>query len=167
MKYIIKQKLLSFRPRFYIQDENEKDVFSCQGKFSILGSRFVFKDQEGTEILSAKKKLFSFIPKYEIKNNEKLYGTLIKDYQLLKQKFRLEYSNGEVIEITGNLFGYEYDILYQGENIAKVSRNFYSFRDKYGVEIHEENQTPVILFCIVLIDSLLHRKSSSKSRSRR
>jgi uncharacterized protein YxjI len=147
-------------PKFYIQDENEGNLFFCEEKFSFLGSRFVFKDREKNEILSAKKNLFSFIPQYKIKSNEKLYATLTKDYQLLKQKFILKYSNGEIVEIIGNLFDYEYEILYQGENIAKVSKNFYSFRDKYGVVIYKENQAQIILFCVILIDSLLHKKSS-------
>src|SRR3954469_21164354 len=66
MRYIMKQKLLSFGDDFYIKDENERDAYFVDGRAFSIGDKLAFKDMNGRELAFIKQKLLAWGPTYEI-----------------------------------------------------------------------------------------------------
>lgn len=51
MRYVMKQKLLSWGDDFTIQDEDGRDAFFVDGKAFSIGARLSFQDMSGSELL--------------------------------------------------------------------------------------------------------------------
>jgi len=66
MRYVMRQKLLSFGDDFVIRDEAGRDVFYVDGKVFSVGDKLSFQDMEGNELASIRQKLLAWGPTYEI-----------------------------------------------------------------------------------------------------
>ena len=66
MRYVLKQKLLSWGDDFVIKDESGRDVYFVDGKAFSIGDQLSFQDMEGHELAFIKQKLLSWGKTYEI-----------------------------------------------------------------------------------------------------
>jgi uncharacterized protein YxjI len=66
MRFVMKERLLSWGDDFYIKDENDRDVFFVDGKAFSLGDQLSFQDLEGNELAYIKQKLIAIGPTFEI-----------------------------------------------------------------------------------------------------
>jgi len=69
MRYVMKQKLLSWGDDFYIRDEQGRDVFFVDGKALSFGDKLSFQDLAGHELAFIKQKVFAIGATYEIYRN--------------------------------------------------------------------------------------------------
>ena len=69
MRYLLKQKLLSFGDDFFIRDEAGNDVFYVDGKVFTLGDQLSFQNLAGQELAHIRQRLLSWGPTYEISRN--------------------------------------------------------------------------------------------------
>jgi uncharacterized protein YxjI len=56
MRYVMRQKLLSWGDDFYIRDEQGRDVFFVDGKAFSFGDKLSFQDLAGHELASLSKR---------------------------------------------------------------------------------------------------------------
>jgi uncharacterized protein YxjI len=49
MRFVMKERLLSWGDDFYIKDENDRDVFFVDGKALSFGDQLSFQDLQGNE----------------------------------------------------------------------------------------------------------------------
>ncbi|MEJ7640465.1 MAG: LURP-one-related family protein, partial [Singulisphaera sp.] len=66
MRYVMKQKLLSWGDDFVIEDESGRDTFHVDGKAFGLGDALSFRDMRGNELASIRQTLLARGPTYEI-----------------------------------------------------------------------------------------------------
>ena len=66
MRYVMKEKILSWGDDFRIRDESGRDVFHVDGKVFSFGDKLSFRDASGSELAVVDQKLLSIGPTYEI-----------------------------------------------------------------------------------------------------
>ncbi len=143
-----KQKFFSFFASYDVYDENGSPYFYVKGK-SVLQKFFVY-DKNSNHVGVIKKKIFSFLPKYEVINGN-TKGTISKRFSFLKDKFDLDY-NGWYVE--GDWIDRNYKILSrEGNLVATVSKEFFKLTDTFTIDIVNDKDALDALMIVVVIDA--------------
>ena len=157
MRYLMKQKLFAFGDDFTIKDENGNDCYFVDGKALSIGDKLSFQDMTGGELAFIKQKLFSLSAKYEIYRAGELYATVKKElFTFLKCRFYVDIPGPNDLEATGSFLDHEYTFERNGRQVARVSKEWFAFRDTYGVDSAKNEDDVLILASSVVIDMACH-----------
>ena len=158
MRYLIREKLLSFGDDFWIQDEAGNNVFLVDGQsFTLLREKLVIKDAAGRELGFLREKLISLRKAYEIHRDGRHIATVSKDlFHLLRCHFTVDVPGTDDFEAQGSFLDYEYTFTRHGRNIATVSKKWFALRDTYAVDIAQGEDAVLLLACTVAIDQMCH-----------
>lgn len=157
MKLYVKQKVFSFRDKFFVVDENEREQYYVEGAIS-FGKKLHVYDNYKNELACVYEKFMSFMPRYYVSQYGEVIAEIVREFSFFKPKYRIE-NIGWHIE--GDIFEHEYSICDDQNCIAKVSKAWFSFGDAYEIDVNEEaGCDPVIALAVVLvIDACLEDNS--------
>jgi uncharacterized protein YxjI len=154
---MMKQKLFAWGDDFYIKDQDGKDVYFVDGKGFSFGKQLSFQDLSGNELLYIKQRLLSFGPAYEIYQDDQLVSVVEKElFTFFSCKFTVDVAGPDDLEAEGDFMDHEYVFTRDGETVAAVSKEWFSWSDTYGVEVAEGENDLVILASTVIIDMACH-----------
>lgn len=159
MRYIMQQRLFSFRDRYVIRDEAGEDRFFAEGALLSWGDRLTLCDRSGSELIAIRQKLLSWGPTYEIHRHGELAAVLKKDqFTLFRCRFTLDVPGPHDLEAAGELFHHEYrfERITTSRTAAVISKKWFSLADTYGVEIAEEEDDVLLLAASIVIDLACH-----------
>jgi uncharacterized protein YxjI len=157
MRYVMKQRLLSFGDDFAIQDEAGRDCYFVDGRAFSLGEKASFQDMQGNELLRIQQVLLSFKKSYKILRGDREVARVQKKlFTLFRDAFEIEDDAAGELDATGDFFDREYQFTRDGRTVATVSKRFFAWTDTYGVDIAEGEDDPLILACAVVIDMCCH-----------
>jgi uncharacterized protein YxjI len=159
MRYVMKQKLLSWGEDFSIKDETGRECFYVDGKVFSLGDKLAFLDMQGTELARIEQKLLSFKKTYNIVRNGRNVATVTKKvFTFFRDAFDVEDEAAGDLDAQGDFLDREYRFTRDGRTVATVSKHFFAWTDTYGVDIVEGEDDVLILACVVVIDMCCHDK---------
>jgi uncharacterized protein YxjI len=157
MRYVMKQKLFSWGDDFTIRDENDRDAFFVDGKAFSLGNQLSFQDMNGNELAYIKQKLLSWGPTYEIYRKGELAAVVKKElFTLFNCRFSVDVPGPDDLEASGNFTDHEYELTRHGDSVARVSKEWFTFTDTYGVDVAEGEDDVLVLASTVVIDMACH-----------
>ncbi|MDO4568673.1 MAG: LURP-one-related family protein [Clostridia bacterium] len=131
MKLLFEQRLFSWLDSFEITDESGRVVFTAKAELSLI-PRINIYDASGCLLGSIRKRVLSFLSRFELYFSEEYAGCITKEFTFLKPRYTVEY-NGWAIE--GDVFGWDYSILdSSSRTIAVISRQL-AFTDTYSIDI--------------------------------
>jgi len=157
MRYVMKQKLFCWGDDFTIKDEHGNDVFFVDGKAFSLGDRLSFKDLAGAELAHIKQKVLSWRATYEIYRDDRLAATVRKrPFTFFKAKFDVGVPGPDDLTVEGDFLAHEYRFTRDGQPVATVSKQWFSWTDTYGVDIADGEDDVVLLAAAVAIDMMCH-----------
>ena len=160
MRYVMKQKLLSWGDDFVIKDESGRDVFYVDGKAFSLGNQLTFQDMRGNELASIRQTLLACGPTYEIHGRGELKAVVKKAlFTLLHCRFSVDVPGPDDLEARGDFTDHEYTFERAGRTVATVSKRWFAWTDTYGVDIDEGEDDILILASSVVIDLSCHEKT--------
>jgi len=157
MRYVLKQKLLSWGDDFVIKDEYGNDVFFVDGKAFSIGDKLSFQDMHGNELAFIRQRLLAWGKTYEIFRGGQLAAVVKKElFAFLHHRFMVDVPGPDDLEAEGNFLDREYEFR-RGDNVvAVVSKRWFSWTDTYGVEIVDGEDDVLILASAVVIDQACH-----------
>ena len=157
MRYVLKQKLLSWGDDFVIKDEDGNDVFFVDGKAFSIGDKLSFQDMHGNELAFIRQRLLTWGKTYEIFRGGQLAAVVKKElFAFLHHRFMVDVPGPDDLEAEGNFLDREYEFR-RGDNVvAVVSKRWFSWTDTYGVEIVDGEDDVLILASAVVIDQACH-----------
>ena len=157
MRYVLKQKLLSWGDDFVIKDEDGNDVFFVDGKAFSIGDKLSFQDMHGNELAFIRQRLLAWGKTYEIFRGGQLAAVVKKElFAFLHHRFMVDVPGPDDLEAEGNFLDREYEFR-RGDNVvAVVSKRWFSWTDTYGVEIVDGEDDVLILASAVVIDQACH-----------
>lgn len=159
MRYVMRQKLLSWGDDFVIRDEGGRDVFFVDGKAFSLGNQLSFQDMQGNELAFIRQKLLAWGPTYEIYGRGQLRAVVTKAiFTLFQCSFSVDVPGLDDLEAKGDFTDHEYTFERGGRAVATVSKRWFAWTDTYGVEIAEGEDDILILASTVVIDMACHEK---------
>jgi uncharacterized protein YxjI len=162
LRYLLKQKLFALGNDFMVKDEEGNDKYFVDGKAFSIGDKLSFQDLRGTELAFIRQKLLAWGPTYEIYRSGKLVAMVKKDlFSPLHHTFNVDVEGPDDLQAKGNLLDYEYTFRRGEVEVAAVSKQWFTLRDTYGVDIKKDEDELLILASTVVIDLSCH---SSRNR---
>ena len=156
MTYQIREKFWSWGDDFQIRDAVGNTAFQVKGKAFSWGDKLSFQDPAGRELAFISQKLFSMKPRYEIHRGGRLFAEVIKEFRWFKQEFTLDVPGPNDYTIQGSFWVHDYEFIRGGRSVARVSKEYFTMSDVYGVEIEDGEDVVSILATCVVIDQVLH-----------
>lgn len=157
MRYLMRERILSWGDDFTIKDVDGRDVFYVDGKVFSFGDKLSFKDGSGREVALIDQKLLSIGPQYEIIRGGKTVAVVKKHlFTLFRARFTVDVPGPDDLEATGNFLAHEYSFERGGREVARVSKKWFSLADTYAVDIDEGQDDVLILASAVVIDLVSH-----------
>ena len=152
MRYQMKQKLWAMGDDFTIKDADGNDIFLVDGKAFSVGDKLSFQDMAGNELAYIAQKLLSFKKRYDIYRGQQLFAQVVKELTFFKDKFTVDIPGPNDYEVKGNFWDHEYQFVRQGQEVAHVSKDFFTWSDTYGIDIIDSEDDITILATAVVID---------------
>lgn len=157
MKFVMKEKWLSWGDDFEICDEQGDRAFYVDGKVFSLRDTYVMKDREGNDAAIIRKRLLAWGPTYEIERDGRTVAVVKKKlFTLFKCRFEVDVPGPDDLEATGNFLDHEYAFERGGREVAWVSKRWFSWTDSYGIEVGSEVDPVLVLASAVVIDACCH-----------
>ena len=157
MRYLMRERILSWGDDFKIKDADGRDVFYVDGKVLSIGDKLSFKDMSGNEQVLIDQKLLSIGKQYEIIRGGKTIAVVKKHlFTLFRQRFTVDVPGPDDLEAKGNFLDHEYAFERGGRDVARVSKKWFSLADTYAVDIDADEDDVLILAAAVVIDLVSH-----------
>lgn len=157
MRYVMKQKLFSFTDDYKITDADGKDAYYVDGKLLSLGKNLSFQDMEQRELAHIQQKLLNWGPTFEITHDGELVAVVKKElFTFFHCVFHVDEPEHDALTAEGNFNDHEYVFTRAGQQVASVSKQWFTFADTYGVEVEGDEDPVLILACTVVIDEACH-----------
>ena len=157
MRYMMRERILSWGDDFSIKDADGRETFHVDGKVFSFGDKLSFRDGSGHEVARIEQKLLSFGPQYEIIRGGEPIATVRKHlFTLWRARFTVDVPGPDDLEAQGNFLDHEYVFERHGREVARVSKKWFSLADTYAVDIDDGEDDVVILAAAVVIDLVSH-----------
>ena len=157
IRYVKKQKRLSWGDYFVIRDEAENDSFLVDGAAFSFGDKLSFQDMSGNELAYIDQKLLSWGPTYEIYQGGDLRAVVKKElFTFFKCRFTVDVPGPDDLEATGDFLDHEYEFTRHGDLVATVSKRWFAWTDTYGIDIRDGEDDVLVLASAVVIDMICH-----------
>jgi uncharacterized protein YxjI len=157
MRYVLRQKLLSWGDDFTIRDEAGNDVYFVDGKAFSIGDQLSFRDMAGHEVAFIKQKIFSWGPTYEVHRNGTVAAVVKRElFSFIHHRFTVDVPGPDDLEATGSFTDHEYTFTRGDRAVANVSKRWFSWADTYGIEVLPGEDDVLILASAVVIDMACH-----------
>jgi uncharacterized protein YxjI len=160
MRFVMRERLLSWGDDFYIKDESNRDVFFVDGKALSFGDQLSFQDLQGNELAYIKQKLLSWGPTFEIYRDGQLVAVVKKAlFSFLRHVFTVDVPGPNDLVAEGDFWDHEYAFSRAGRVVAQVSKKWFAWSDTYGIEIADDEDAVLVLASAVVIDQVCHDES--------
>ncbi len=156
MKLYIKQKLFTIGERFSVKDEFERDRFYIEGSAFTIPKQFRILDASGGELLLLQKRLFSFMPTYDILRHGELAASITKEISFFTARYRID---GSPFSVEGDFFAHDYTILRDGVPCAYISKEWFTWGDSYMLDNPSGEDEVMLLAILIVIDFVLSQNN--------
>ena len=157
MRYVLQQKLLSWGDDYFIRDDAGHDLYFVDGKAFSIGSQLSFQDPAGRELAFIRQKVLSWGKTYEITRGGALVAVVKKAlFAPFHHRFTVDVPGPDDLEAEGNLTDHEYQFRRGARVVATVSKQWFTLRDTYGIEIDDDEDQVLLLACAVVVDEACH-----------
>ena len=159
MKLYVKEKMVSLKGEFTVQDELENDKYYIKGEFPSISKKFHIYDKNHNEIAFVKENLLSLIGKYEVYIKKELVTVIKVQSKMKVERLYLENLNWKV---EGNLRSRAYKVIDElNTEIFKVSKTWFSWGDSYEIDVMNTENEIVGLAIVLVIDCILDSKDTT------
>ncbi|MGL4878343.1 LURP-one-related/scramblase family protein [Paraclostridium dentum] len=157
MKYYMKSKLFKIKEDFWIQNEENEEVFFVDNKLFAVGLQFDLIKDEKT-LYSVKETVISLLAKYQVKEGNEVVAEVNKKPSFMRDSIKIESKYGD-LNITGDIIDHNYEIYKGSEQIARIHKEVFTFTDSYNVETDFEDEA-FILTLAVIVDDIIDKQRS-------
>ena len=150
MKLLFKQRLFSWFDSYDVYDEDGNTVYVVKGQLS-WGHLLKIYDKSGNEVGTVKQRIFSFLPKFEIYENNQYLGCISREFTLFTPRYNIEF-NGWRVE--GNWLEWDYNILNKNNiPVADISKQIWNWTDTYTIDVFNPDDALYALMLVLAIDA--------------
>jgi len=158
MKYIIKNKIVSFGGSSTVRDESGKDLYLVKGRVFTFTKHKTICDINGNTLYRVRNKFFHILlPKVFLMDADGNILVTIKKRSLFsfRQNFDFICAEGSNLNLSieGDFIGRHYDILDNGVPVAHVRRNFNLVKDSFWLETDMEDKAALYIAIVIAIDN--------------
>ena len=150
MKLLFKQRFFSWFDSYDIYDEIGNTLYTVKGQLD-WGHCLKIYDAAEQEVGTVKEEILTFLPKFNIYNNQAYLGCIRKEFSFFVPRFTVEF-NGWQVE--GDFFEWDYTIqTAQGAPVATVSKELFQWTDTYVIDVNDPADALYALMLVLAIDA--------------
>lgn len=157
MKYYMKSKLFKIKEDFWIQNEENEEIFFVDNKLFAVGLQFDLIKDEKT-LYSVKETVISLLAKYQVKEGNEVVAEVNKKPSFMRDSIKIESKYGD-LNVTGDIIDHNYEIYKRSDQIARIHKEVFTFTDSYNVETDFEDEA-FILTLAVIVDDIIDKQRS-------
>lgn len=162
MRLYIKQKVFSWKDKFYVKDENGNDRYYIEGELFSLGKKLHIYDMNNNELAFIHQKVLSFLPRFFVYIGGTQVAEIVKEFTLFRNKYRID---GLGWEVNGDFMDHDYEISNNGRPIVIISKEWFTWGDSYLLDI-ADNVDPINALSVVLaIDCVIEMQRRSSANN--
>jgi uncharacterized protein YxjI len=168
-RYKIRQNLISIGDDFWIENAEGKKVFKVDGKVLRIRKTLVFEDAQGKKLAQIQQRLLTIRDTMVIDDADGKEWAVVKKALIapLRDRFSVKVKNGQDLDVQGSIFEHEYTVKDGRNQVAQVSKKWFSFTDTYGVEIDSGQNDILILATAIAIDMMAHDDKGKKGKDKK
>ncbi|HEY5218350.1 MAG TPA: LURP-one-related family protein [Gemmatimonadaceae bacterium] len=149
----MKQRLFSLGDDFNICTDAGADAYFVDGKAFSIGAKLSFQDLNGHELAFIKQRVLSWGPTYEIYRDGALAAVIKKHlFTVFNCRFTVDVPGPNDLEASGNFTDHEYVVTRGDQQVASISKQWFTLADTYGVDIADGADDILVLASTVVID---------------
>ena len=141
-------------------NEAQQDQYFIEGSFLQIPKTFTIFDAQRAEVAVITKKMFSFLPKFYVEMDGRELLTIKKEISFFKARYSID---GAGIEVRGNWWDMNFEILHQGETIGRVNKKWLSWGDSYEVHVLNDAYETIVIAIVVAIDCVKDDQQAAAS----
>ncbi len=150
MKMLFKQRLFSWFDSYDIYDEQGNVMFVVKGQLS-WGHCLKIYDTAGRELGTVMEKVLTFLPAFDLYEEERYIGRVKKEFTFFMPKFHLECRDWN---ITGDILEWDYQVKNNmGATVAMVEKKLFNFTDTYEIDVMNSQDVLHVLMIVLAIDA--------------
>jgi len=157
-RYKMREKMISIGDDYWIENEAGERAFKVDGKALRVRETLIIKDAQGNDLYKIQEKMVRIRDTMDIEDADGKTVASVKKALItpLRDRFKVEVTNGPEMDIQGNILSHEYKIDSDRGKVAEVSKKWFRIRDSYGVEIEPGQDAGLILAIAVVVDQMAH-----------
>ena len=153
MRYVIRERFFRLGEDSDITDESGQRVLQVDGKVLSLRDLLVLRDSTGNEVARVQRKLIALRPTYEISVGGRELAEVRKHFFTpFGDRFTIDVPGPDDLEMAGNLLDHEFTIRRGDQTVAMVSKQWFTLRDTYGVDVAPGEDELLILASVLALD---------------
>lgn len=156
MKLYMKQKIFSFKDKFAVMDEEGNQLYYVEGEFFSLTKKLHIYDSAMNEVAFVQQKLWSLLPKFFVFVYGEQVAEIVKEFTFFKPKY---FVRGLGWEVTGNVWGHDYEILFNSNPIVRIHKVWMAWGDSFEIEIADSEDTTIALAVVLAIDAVMDARN--------
>ncbi len=152
MKLLFKQRFFSWFDSYDVYYENGDVAYTVKGQLS-WGKLLKIYDANGEHIGTVEQHIFTFLPKFDLYEGDRLFSTLCKEFTFFTPRYYFD--GGPEWEIKGDFFGWDYSLTNpRGETVATVSKELWNWTDTYAISVFDPADALTALMAVIAIDAV-------------
>ena len=160
MKLYIKQKVFSWKDKFYVKDENGNDRYYVEGELFSLGKKLHIYDMNNNELAFIHQKVMSFLPRFYVYIGGVQMAEIVKEFTLFRNKYRIESLGWDV---DGDFMDHDYEITHMGRPIITINKEWFTWGDSYVLDIADGTDPISALSVVLAIDCVIEMQRRSSA----
>jgi len=162
-RFMLRQIVFAIGHDMWVMDEQGNKVYLLDNKVIALRKTYIMYDMQHKEVLKI------------IRQPLHLHKTIAIEYQghevaevqkalltVFRDKWTIKVHGGTDLIAQGDFLQHEYSITRNEESIAHISKQWFTLRESYGVEVFDESQIPLMIALTVAIDEMVHEEEDAE-----
>lgn len=157
-RYIMRQRMFALGQDFFINNAAGQPMFKIDGKVRLVKESLKFRDMQGNLLYQLDERVIRIRESFDILKPDGQVAAKVHNaiFDPLRERFTIEIPGGQNLMTMGKVIWAQYDILRNGEPVAKISKQFsWIGRDQYVVDVLPGEDDCLILAITVVIDMMV------------
>jgi uncharacterized protein YxjI len=155
MRYLVRQRIMSFAASFWITDEDGNEVYYVDGHALQFRKTFELTDRSGVVVAMIRQQLFRLRGTMDIERDGAVMATVRRaNFSPFRHRYEVTLADGTVLEAAGSFSDMNWELAAPDRVVGRISRQWFKVRDTYGVEVEPGEDAALVIAIAVSIDRL-------------
>jgi uncharacterized protein YxjI len=155
MRYLVRQRIMSFAASFWITDEDGNEVYYVDGHALQFRKTFELTDRSGVVVAMIRQQLFRLRGTMDIERDGAVIATVRRaNFSPFRHRYEVTLADGTVLEAAGSFSDMNWELAAPDRVVGRISRQWFKVRDTYGVEVEPGEDAALVIAIAVSIDRL-------------
>ena len=150
-KFYIKERLFALGAKFDVYDEQRNNIFISEADKFDIGKNISIYDSNNRKVLYMRQQVRIGSHKYIAYDQDMREIATIKK-ELMVPEYNITGSVGIMNMSSSSILGRNYEIKKDGITLGTISKEFSFGRDRYFLEVIDENYTVFFVGLLIMID---------------